>query len=41
LLATNSFFVRKGDDIAAFLTEKDAQAYATTQSSQVITFDAL
>ena len=41
LLAANSFFVRKGDDIAAFLTEKDAQAYAASQSAQVLSFDAL
>lgn len=42
LLAANSFFVRKGDDIAAFLTEKDAQAYAASQGvAQVLTFNAL
>jgi hypothetical protein len=34
--------VRKGDDIAAFLTEKDAQAYAASQGgAQVLTFNAL
>jgi hypothetical protein len=34
--------VKKGDDIAAFLTEKDAQAYAASQgNAQVIAFTAL
>lgn len=42
LLATNSFFVRKGDDIAAFLSEKDAQAYAVSQGdAQILAFNAL
>jgi NitT/TauT family transport system substrate-binding protein len=42
LIAENAFFVKKGDDIAAFLTEKDAQAYAASQgNAQVIAFTAL
>ncbi|MFN5862793.1 MAG: ABC transporter substrate-binding protein, partial [Pseudanabaena sp.] len=42
LLAANSFFVRKGDDVAAFMTERDAQEYAASQgNAQVLTFNAL
>jgi NitT/TauT family transport system substrate-binding protein len=41
LLAENSFFVRKGDDISAFLTEKDALDFAKQANSQVLTFKSL
>jgi NitT/TauT family transport system substrate-binding protein len=42
LFAENSFFVRKGDDISAFLTEKDAKAYAASQGNvQVLAFTEL
>ena len=42
LIADNAFYVKKGDDIAAFLTEKDAQTYAASQgNAPVLAFSAL
>jgi NitT/TauT family transport system substrate-binding protein len=41
LFAENSFFVRKGDETSAFLTEKDAQAFAKQAGAQVVSFKGL
>lgn len=41
LFAENSFFVRGSDGIAAFLTEKDAQAFAQQKGAQVVGFKGL
>ncbi|MBD1824260.1 ABC transporter substrate-binding protein [Cyanobacteria bacterium FACHB-DQ100] len=41
LFAENSFFVRNNDGISAFLTEKDAQAFAQTNGAQVVGFKGL
>ncbi|AFY93379.1 ABC transporter substrate-binding protein [Chamaesiphon minutus] len=42
LVADNSFFVRKGNNISAFLTEKAAKSYANSQAgSKVLAFKSL
>jgi len=41
LFAENSFFARKGNQVVAFLTEKEAQLYADKTGSQVATFKGL
>lgn len=41
LFAENSFFVRKGDETSAFLTEQDAQAFAKQAGTQVVSFKGL
>jgi NitT/TauT family transport system substrate-binding protein len=41
LFAQNSFYVRSGDQVAAFLQEKDAQAFATKAGAQVADFQSL
>ncbi|OLP17230.1 ABC transporter substrate-binding protein [Leptolyngbya sp. 'hensonii'] len=41
LFAENSFFVRKGDEIVAFLSEKAAQNHASKIGAQVASFKAL
>lgn len=41
LFAENSFFVRRGDEVAAFLTETDAQTYADKVGAQVASFKNL
>lgn len=41
LFAENSFFVRKGNEVSAFLTEKDAQAFAKQANASVATFKGL
>lgn len=41
LFAENSFFVRQGDQVSAFLTQKDAQAFAKQANAQVATFSSL
>ncbi|QZZ21756.1 ABC transporter substrate-binding protein [Leptothermofonsia sichuanensis E412] len=41
LFAENSFFVRQGDNVAAFLTEKDAQVYADKVGAEIASFKNL
>lgn len=41
LFAENSFFVSKGNDVAAFISERDARAFADKEGAQVITFKGL
>lgn len=41
LFAENSFFVRQGNEVSAFLTQKDAQAFAKQANAQVATFQGL
>jgi NitT/TauT family transport system substrate-binding protein len=41
LFAENSFFVRKGDEVVAFLSEAEAQKYAAQVGAQVAGFKAL
>ncbi|MCF2970499.1 hypothetical protein L1047_04725 [Synechococcus sp. Nb3U1] len=41
LFAENSFFVQNGEEISAFLLEKDAQAFANEVGSSVMGFRAL
>jgi NitT/TauT family transport system substrate-binding protein len=41
LFAENSFFVRKGDEVTAFLSEAEAQKYAAQVGAQVASFKSL
>ncbi|MEB3339153.1 MAG: ABC transporter substrate-binding protein [Leptolyngbyaceae bacterium] len=41
LFAENSFYVRNGDEISAFLTEKDAQAFGNKSSAKFSDFNGL
>ncbi|KAM3095298.1 ABC transporter substrate-binding protein [Phormidesmis sp. 146-12] len=41
LLADNSFYVRNGEEVSAFLTEKDAQVFASKTGAKVADFKAL
>lgn len=41
LFAQNSFYVRDGDRVAAFLLEKDARAFASKAGTQVADFQSL
>jgi NitT/TauT family transport system substrate-binding protein len=41
LFAENSYFVSNGDEVAAFLVEADAQAYASTTGGQMTAFRGL
>jgi NitT/TauT family transport system substrate-binding protein len=41
LFAQNSFYVRNGDQVSAFLLEQDAQAFASKAGTQVASFQEL
>lgn len=41
LFAQNSFYVRNGDQVSAFLLEKDAQAFASKVGAEVANFQSL
>lgn len=41
LFAQNSFYVRNGDQVSAFLLEKDAQAFASKAGAKVASFQEL
>lgn len=41
LFAENSFFVRQGNEVSAFLTEKEARTFAKQASARVATFQGL
>lgn len=41
LFAENSYYVKKGDEVSAFLLEADAQTFASESGGQVTTFKSL